>query len=69
MKTKFILIFLKAVIQVLLESVSELEKNDEKDCDGLPLSDEWNEQTYMLASLRSLCKVIEDKSYKLDYEE
>lgn len=69
MKTKFVLIFLKAVISVLLESLKEIEDVGDKDADGIPVSVEWQEQTYLLAALRTAVHCIETKSYINDYEQ
>lgn len=67
MKTKYILIFCKAMIEVLLSSLKEIEEHSDKDADGLPLDEEWSKQSYLLSSFRSIIKEFEDyekgKSY------
>lgn len=58
MRTKWILIILKSLIQIILDSMQEMEKSGDVDADGVPLSKEYDLQGYILASLRDIVKTI-----------
>ena len=60
MKTKWILIILKSLIQIVLDSMKEMESSGDVDADGVPLSDEYGKQGFILASLRDVIKKLED---------
>ena len=60
MKTKWILIILKSLIQIVLDSMKEIENSGEVDADGVPLSDEYGKQGFILASLRDVVSEIEE---------
>lgn len=60
MKTKWILIILKSLIQIVLDSMKEMENSGDVDADGVPLSDEYGMQGFILASLRDVIKKLED---------
>ena len=49
MKTKFILLLLKAFINLLVEVMRESEKD--VDADGIPFDSEYEEKGYLLAML------------------
>lgn len=59
MKTKWILIILKSLIQVILDSMKEMEHSGDVDADGVPLSDEYCKQGFILASLREILSYVE----------
>lgn len=54
MKAKFILIFIKAIIDVILASMKEMEASGNLDADGVPLDVEYNKLGFLLASLRDV---------------
>lgn len=60
MQTKGILIIFKALMQSILDSMKEMEKSSDLDADGIPLSDEYDKQGYVLAVLRDVCKNLEE---------
>lgn len=60
MKTKWILIILKSLIQIVLDSMKEMEQSGDVDADGVPLSDEYGKQGFILASLRDVVSEIEE---------
>lgn len=60
MKTKWILIILKSLIQIVLDSMKEMENSGDVDADGVPLSKEYDKQGFILASLRDIVKTIND---------
>lgn len=60
MKTKWILIILKSLIQIVLDSMKEMENSGDVDADGVPLCDEYGKQGFVLASLRDVVKEIEE---------
>lgn len=60
MKTKWILIILKSLIQIVLDSMKEMEQSGDVDADGVPLSDEYGKQGFILASLRDVVLKIEE---------
>lgn len=66
MCTKWILIILKALITIVLDSMHEIEQSGDKDADGVPLSKEYDVQGYILASLRDIQTFVEQNLY--DYE-
>lgn len=59
MKTKWILIILKSLIQVILDSMKEMEQIGDVDSDGVPLSEEYDKQGFILASLRDIVSDIQ----------
>lgn len=66
MKTKWILIILKSLIQIVLDSMKEMENGGDVDADGVPLSKEYDKQGFILASLRDIVKTInEDEDEKV----
>lgn len=66
MKTKWILIILKSLIQIILDSMKEMEKSGDLDADGVPLSDEYDKQGFILASLRD---IVSDIQFNCDENE
>ena len=61
--SKFILIIVKALIDVCLSSMRELEKN--KDADGIPLEIfEYDRLGFLLASFRDI-----DKSFNSNFDD
>lgn len=60
MKSKWILIILKSLIQIVLDSMKEMEQSGDVDADGVPLSDEYVKQGFILASLRDVVSEIEE---------
>lgn len=68
MKTKFILIFLRAVIDVIVVSMREFEASSDKDSDGLPLSSDWETQSFLLASLRDIVSECENSINEVSKE-
>ena len=40
--------------------MKEMEKSSDLDADGIPLSDEYGKQGYVLAALRDVCKNLEE---------
>lgn len=59
MKTKWILIILRSLIQVIIDSMMEMEKSGDVDADGVPLSEEYDKQGFILASLRDIVSDIQ----------
>lgn len=60
MKSKWILIILKSLIQIVLDSMQEMEKSGDVDADGVPLSKEYDTQGFILASLRDIVNTINE---------
>ena len=60
MKTKWILIILKSLIQIVLDSMKEMEQSGDVDTDGVPLNEEYDKQGYILAALRDIVKSLND---------
>lgn len=60
MKTKWILIILKSLIQIVLDSMKEMENSGDVDADGVPLSKEYDRQGFILASLRDIVNAINE---------
>lgn len=61
MKVKFILVFLKAIISVILESMRDMELRGDADADGVPLDAEYEKLGFVLASLRTIIKEFENE--------
>lgn len=59
MKTKWILIVLKALIQCIFDSMKEMEKSGDVDADGVPFSKEYDKQGFILAKLREIISDVE----------
>lgn len=60
MKTKWILIILKSLIQIVLDSMKEMENSGDVDADGVPLSEEYDKQGFILACLRDIVNVFNE---------
>ena len=61
MKVKFILVFLKAIISVILESMRDMELQGDVDADGVPLDSEYEKLGFVLSSLRTITKEFENE--------
>ena len=67
METKFLLNFIKALENITLESMRKMESN--LDPDGVPIDIiEYDNQGFILASLRDILKAFDDEG-KLTHEE
>ena len=58
MKTKLILVILNSLIQVILDSMKKMEESGDIDAYGVPLSEEYDKQGFILASLRDIVSDI-----------
>lgn len=62
MKVKWILIILKSLIQIVLDSMEDMENSGDVDAYGVPLSDEYDKQGFILASLRDVVSKFENEN-------
>ena len=67
--SRFILLLLRCIISLIVESMKEYENSGDLDENGIPLSSEWSKQSYMLAALRDCVREIENSFKEEDKNE
>lgn len=60
--SKVILVLLKALVEILLMSLKDLEQSGNVDADGIPLDADYDRQRFLLASIRDTIKSYDDEN-------
>lgn len=66
--SKFIIKLLGFLVEVLVDSCQSYESDSDCDADGIPLSEEYERQSFLLAAIRDCLKCIESANSQ-SYEE
>lgn len=67
--SRFILLLLQSIIDLLVRSCESYEHGSNLDSDGVPLDDEWENQTFLLPILRdAVAQIKYGFNKKTDYE-
>lgn len=57
--SKFVIKLLGFLIEILVESCEYYEKETDCDADGIPFSEEYERQSFLLAAIRDCIKCVE----------